>query len=137
MTYAIEKGGIMVPRYNAVNKLEIRSQNVSADDPKLTYVAEIEKQTTPGKIGVKFCLHEVPPPQDDEVTVDVYAAALNFRDVMIALSLLPEKSYEASFYGKNLGLEASGVVRAVGKSVKNLKVSRLGSIIPLQALCVL
>jgi len=28
--------------------------------------------------------------------VDVYAAALNFRDVMIALSLLPEKSYEGA-----------------------------------------
>jgi Zn-dependent alcohol dehydrogenase len=30
--------------------------------------------------------------------------------------------HAASFYGKNLGLEASGVVVAVGKDVTNIKV---------------
>ena len=38
--------------------------------------------------------------------------------------MLPEKSYEASFYGQNLGLEAAGVVLAVGKAVTDFKVCR-------------
>ena len=123
MSYAVsEAGQILVPRFNAVDKVAARSDQVLASDPKVSFFADLERQNTPGKIGAKFRLHEVPAPRADEVTVDVYAAALNFRDVMIALSLLPEKSYEASFYGKNLGLEASGVVTAVGRDVTNLKV---------------
>jgi len=122
-TYAVsEAGQILVPRFNAVDKVAARSQSVLANDSKVSFFADVERQNTPGKIGANFRLQELPAPAADEVTVDVYAAALNFRDVMIALSLLPEKSYEASFYGKNLGLEASGVVTAVGADVKNLKV---------------
>jgi phthiocerol/phenolphthiocerol synthesis type-I polyketide synthase C len=41
---------------------------------------------------------------------------------MIALSLLPEKSYERSFFGQNFGLEAAGVVSAIGPDVTNVKV---------------
>jgi len=122
-TYAVsEAGQILVPRFNAVDKVAARSQSVLANDSKVSFFADVECQNTPGKIGANFRLQELPAPAADEVTVDVYAAALNFRDVMIALSLLPEKSYETSFYGKKLGLEASGVVTAVGADVKNLKV---------------
>lgn len=56
------------------------------------------------------------------MTVEIEAAALNFRDVMISLSLLPEQSYERSYFGKNLGMEAAGVVSAVGAAVANVKV---------------
>lgn len=110
------------PPTNNHHRVAARSKQVLASDKAVTFFADIEKQNTPGKIGVKFRLQTVPAPKADEVQVDVYAAALNFRDVMIALSLLPEKSYEASFYGKNLGLEGAGVVTAVGKDVTNLKV---------------
>jgi phthiocerol/phenolphthiocerol synthesis type-I polyketide synthase C len=41
---------------------------------------------------------------------------------MIALSLLPEPSYERSFFGQNFGLEAAGVVSAIGPDVENVKV---------------
>ena len=108
--------------HNNPHRVAARSERVLASDKAVSFFADVEKQVTMGKIGAKFRLQHVPAPKDDEVQVDVYAAALNFRDVMIALSLLPEKSYEASFYGKNLGLEASGVVTAVGKDVTNLKV---------------
>jgi len=122
-SYAVsEAGQILVPRFNAVDKVAARSESVRTNARNVSFFADVERQNTPGKIGAKFCLQELPAPKADEVTVDVYAAALNFRDVMIALSLLPEKSYEASFYGKNLGLEASGVVTAVGADVKNFKV---------------
>ena len=83
-----------------------RSDRVLANDAKVSFFADIEKQNTPGKIGVKFRLQEVPPPKADEVQVEVYAAALNFRDVMIALSLLPEKSYEGACLFILLGPDA-------------------------------
>jgi NADPH:quinone reductase-like Zn-dependent oxidoreductase len=45
---------------------------------------------------VAFRLTPSVPPKDDEVTIEIHAAALNFRDVMISLGLLPEKSYEGT-----------------------------------------
>jgi hypothetical protein len=133
MTYTVTaEGAIQVPRFNAVDRVAARSEHVLANDAKVSFFADVEKQNTPGKIGVKFRLQvrlwdfglacalrfsstfihttdrllhltnpkspqDVPAPKDDEVQVDVYAAALNFRDVMIALSLLPEKSYEGAW----------------------------------------
>ncbi len=56
------------------------------------------------------------------MTVDIQAAALNFRDVLIAINMLPELSFEGSYYGRHLGMEAAGVVTAVGPGVANVKV---------------
>jgi phthiocerol/phenolphthiocerol synthesis type-I polyketide synthase C len=43
------------------------------------------------------------------------------QDVMVALNLLEEKSYERSYYGQSLGLEAAGIVSSVGKNVTTLR----------------
>ena len=65
--------------------------------------------------------HE-PPLQEDEMTVDVCAAAVNFRDER-AVSLLSEESDDASFYdNENLGgLEDAGVATAFGAGVATVK----------------
>ena len=47
---------------------------------------------------------------------------LNFRDVMWALSILPDEMLEDGFAGPTLGLEFSGRVTEVGSSVEHLKV---------------
>ena len=121
-SYTIVDGVTQVARFNAIDKTDARALQVKATD-KLSYFADIKSAASvPGEIAVTFQLRDVPLPKDDEVQIDIHAAALNFRDVMIALSLLPEKSYERSYYGRNLGLEASGVVSKVGKNVKDLKV---------------
>jgi hypothetical protein len=123
-SYTIGQGGaVAVARFNAVEKKDARSLRVSASDKAHCFFADLGTGlTVPGELNVAFRLQTLPPPKDDEVTVDIHAAALNFRDVMIALSLLPEKSYERSYYGRNLGLEAAGIVSAVGKNVKDLMV---------------
>lgn len=56
---------------------------------------------------------------DDEIEARVMAAGLNFRDIMLAMGLLPEDAVENGFAGPSLGLEFSGVVTAAGKNVKN------------------
>ena len=53
----------------------------------------------------------------DEVRIAVRATGLNFRDVMWAMGLLPEEALENGFSGPTMGLEASGVVTAVGENV--------------------
>ncbi len=129
-SYTVVEGQVQVARFNAVDKKDARALQVSADDKKLCYFADIKSAASvPGEIAVTFQLREVPAPQEGEVTIQIHAAALNFRDVMIALSLLPEKSYERSYYGRNLGLEAAGVVTAVGKGVTDLKVRAGGRVV--------
>ena len=57
-----------------------------------------------------------------EVTIDVHAAGLNFRDIMWAMGLLPEEALTDGFAGPTFGLECAGIVRAVGAGVADLAV---------------
>jgi NADPH:quinone reductase-like Zn-dependent oxidoreductase/acyl carrier protein len=61
-------------------------------------------------------------PGAGEVEVEVIATGLNFRDVMWALSVLPDEMLEDGFAGPTLGLEFYGRVTRVGRSVDRLKV---------------
>jgi hypothetical protein len=83
------------PQYQHA-RVAARAEQVWADDKAVTYVCEQIASGTPGTIEVAFRVTPSAPPKDDEVTVEIHAAALNFRDVMISLGLLPEKSYEGA-----------------------------------------
>ncbi|HLH48985.1 MAG TPA: SDR family NAD(P)-dependent oxidoreductase, partial [Roseiarcus sp.] len=61
-------------------------------------------------------------PKAGEVEVEVAATGLNFRDVMWALSVLPDEMLEDGFAGPTLGLEFSGRVTRLGEGVANLRV---------------
>ncbi len=61
-------------------------------------------------------------PRANEIEVEVVATGLNFRDVMWALSILPDEMLEDGFAGPTLGLEFSGRVARVGLTVDHLKV---------------
>ena len=61
-------------------------------------------------------------PKANEIELEVAATGLNFRDVMWALSILPDEMLEDGFAGPSLGLEFSGRVTQVGSSVDHLKV---------------
>jgi NADPH:quinone reductase-like Zn-dependent oxidoreductase/acyl carrier protein len=56
----------------------------------------------------------LPPPGPAEVRVRVVAAGVNFRDVLLALGMIPR---EVAFFGA----ECAGVVEAVGAGVGDLK----------------
>jgi len=56
-------------------------------------------------------------PGPGEVVLRIAAAGLNFRDVMWAQGLLPEEALLPGFAGPGLGMEAAGVVEAVGAGV--------------------
>lgn len=76
----------------------------------------------PGKLD-RLYWKRVPakPLADDEVRIAVRATALNFRDVMWAMGLLPEEALENGFSGPTMGLEAAGVVTETGCRVTGFK----------------
>ncbi len=58
------------------------------------------------------------PPSDTEVVIEVSAASLNFRDVMIALGALPEDSITGGLMQWSMGMECAGRIAEVGDKVK-------------------
>ncbi len=73
----------------------------------------------PGQIaGLQMKTRELPAPGPEDVEIEVAAAALNFRDVMVTLGLLPALAYERSALGEGIGMEAGGIVRRVGADVR-------------------
>ena len=76
----------------------------------------------PGQIaGLEMKTCELPALGPEDVEIEVNAAALNFRDVMVTLGLLPALAYERSALGQEVGMEASGIVRRVGSLVRHYR----------------
>ncbi|MET9803415.1 SDR family NAD(P)-dependent oxidoreductase [Streptomyces sp. NPDC006368] len=63
---------------------------------------------------------DAPTPAPGEVVVRVRAAALNYRDVMLAQGLLPAGAEPSTGIPPQLGLECAGEVVAVGSDVTGL-----------------
>ncbi|MFF4528451.1 zinc-binding dehydrogenase [Streptomyces sp. NPDC001407] len=64
---------------------------------------------------------ERPEPGPGEVLIEVRAAALNYRDVMRSLGLLPAEAAEGTPWGTGVGLECAGTVAACGPGVTGLR----------------
>ena len=62
------------------------------------------------------------PPAADEVRIDIEAASLNFRDVMLAMGGIPGLEDELSFGHGHLGSDCAGLVTAIGDGVAHLRV---------------
>jgi len=60
--------------------------------------------------------------RDEEVELEVWATALNFKDVMKATGLFPARLLEGNLWShETLGMECSGRVLRVGRSVKKVR----------------
>ena len=113
---AIREGRFWVPRIVSVRQ---RAPLVP-DGDDAPYRLRLDN---PGQVsGLQMTTYELPPLGPSDVEVEVGAAALNFRDVMVTLGLLPAMAYERSALGREVGIEASGVVRRAGSGVKRLEV---------------
>ncbi|MCQ0041894.1 MAG: type I polyketide synthase [Bombella sp.] len=71
--------------------------------------------------GVTWQAFAVPEPGPGEVRLRTRMASLNFKDVLKAMSLLPESVTEGTFSGDALGLECVVEVEAVGDGVEDMK----------------
>ncbi len=61
-------------------------------------------------------------PGPGQVEIEVRAAGLNFKDVAKVLGLLSPRTLEGTWSGRELGLECSGVVTALGEGVSGFAV---------------
>lgn len=79
--------------------------------------------TNPGLID-NVVLRECPMPEPGagEVIVEVAAVGLNFRDIMAATGILPDELEGPDAWWRNLGLEFSGTVVAVGAAAGDFQV---------------
>jgi phthiocerol/phenolphthiocerol synthesis type-I polyketide synthase C len=83
--------------------------------------AKLSRGTYGGLDRMAWTPLERKTPEDDEVEIEIEASGLNFRDLMWAMSLLPEEILEDGFAGATLGLESAGRVVSVGKAVTAFK----------------
>ncbi|WP_018262854.1 type I polyketide synthase [Methylobacterium sp. WSM2598] len=79
--------------------------------------ARLERSAHGGLNEMRWGPAERVAPGPGQVEIAVEATGLNFRDVLWALSMLPEEILEDGFAGPRLGLECSGRVTAVGPGV--------------------
>jgi NADPH:quinone reductase-like Zn-dependent oxidoreductase len=61
-------------------------------------------------------------PQRGQVEIEVRAAALNFKDLMIAMGNLPPAAQEGGYTGRALGVECAGIITALGEGVTDLAI---------------
>ena len=61
------------------------------------------------------------PPTSNEVEIEVAAAGLNFKDLMLATGMLPRSAVEDDPFGGALGFECAGRVVMVGDAISGLK----------------
>ncbi|KMO22683.1 type I polyketide synthase [Methylobacterium platani] len=83
--------------------------------------ARLERSTTGGLNEMHWGPAERSAPGVGQIEIAVEATGLNFRDVLWALSMLPEEILEDGFAGPRLGLECAGRVAAVGAGVTAFK----------------
>ncbi len=113
---AVRHKQVWTPRLISIRE---RSPLVPADE-ETPYRLTLDN---PGQIGgLQMKTYQPASPGPHDVEIDVTAAALNFRDVMVTLGLLPALSYERSALGRTVGMEASGIVRRVGDAVRACRV---------------
>ena len=101
-------------------KIQEEAQEIAPSESSQPFALEIP---TPGILD-NLTLRARPrrAPGPDEVEIHVRAASLNFKDVMLAMGLLPDEALEGGYTGRALGMECSGTISAIGPGVDHLKI---------------
>ncbi|MYD75142.1 MAG: SDR family NAD(P)-dependent oxidoreductase [Gammaproteobacteria bacterium] len=110
---AIRKRRLWVPRLVSIRQRHVRIP--AGSEPAYRLTLDNAGQVS----GLEMKSYGLPEPGPHDVEIEVAAAALNFRDVMVTLRLLPALAYERSALGREIGMEASGVVRRTGPDVSH------------------
>ena len=112
---AIRQGRLWAPRMVGIRQRYL----LVPEEEKPAYRLMLDN---PGQIsGLEMKTYELAALGAEDLEIEVNAAALNFRDVMVTLGLLPALAYERSALGQEVGMEASGIVRRVGSGVKHFR----------------
>ena len=110
---AIRNGCLWAPRIISMRERYLRVP----DDGDHVFRLVLDNPGQVSGLEMKTC--ELPELGPEDVEIEVSAAALNFRDVMVTLGLLPALAFERSALGHEVGMEASGIVRRTGARVEH------------------
>jgi len=72
--------------------------------------------------SLSYQLIQATLPEEGEVTVKVDSASLNFKDLLKIMNLLPAAAKEGTFFQNRIGMEYSGRITHIGKSVEGFKI---------------
>jgi len=111
---SIRGSDLYVPAFRALDPNEIHGSRTTNQSLVCTEPGSID--------SLAFSPVGFPAPSKSEVVIEVDAAALNFRDVMVTLDALDENAVSRGAAGRNLGIECAGVVARAGDQVKNLEI---------------
>lgn len=98
---------------------ENASSPIKTNDTEQRYALQFSQTGSPEYL--QWMAKDRPDVSNHEVEIKVYAAGLNFRDIMYLSGFLPDEMLSDGFAGANLGLECSGVITRVGNQVDHLK----------------
>lgn len=107
---ALRNGERWVPRFETYRSKAAGPKRARSEPPVQAVVAQAGTFD-----GVKLQPHGRRPLQSDEVRIQVIAAGLNFRDVLLALGMYPGDVIP-------LGAECAGIVTEAGSSVRQFAV---------------
>jgi acyl transferase domain-containing protein/NADPH:quinone reductase-like Zn-dependent oxidoreductase/surfactin synthase thioesterase subunit/NAD(P)-dependent dehydrogenase (short-subunit alcohol dehydrogenase family)/acyl carrier protein len=92
-------------------------------DVQTTSASFSARVKTPGLLAsIALREHSIAPPGPQQVTIDVRAAGLTFKDVILALGVLDAEAFTAGLTGAELGMDCAGVVTELGADVSDLRV---------------
>ncbi|TDD89141.1 type I polyketide synthase [Actinomadura rubrisoli] len=111
----LTRGGRFVPRATPLPPVRTAPAEAASGRCPAAYRLRVRE---PG-LSYRLAWVETGPlePEADEVVIDVAAAALNYRDIMLAVGLLPAEAAQDRRMEQGLGVEYAGVVAAVGSAV--------------------
>ncbi|MGW2599739.1 SDR family NAD(P)-dependent oxidoreductase [Streptomyces klenkii] len=113
---ALTRGGRFVHRFERAAPVT----EPAGPDSGVAYRLRVQDQGL--AYGLRWTETAAGEPGPGEVVIAVRAAALNYRDVMVATGLLPPMAEDGVSSEDYLGLEGAGVVTAAGEDVTELAV---------------
>ncbi|OTA89815.1 hypothetical protein M434DRAFT_398366 [Hypoxylon sp. CO27-5] len=113
--YAIVGGEILIPRLHWQTVPEAIMRHHKQEDSDGLAVKRIHMETLGLLHTMAWSEGTIPTPGEGDVIVETRAVGLNFRDLLISLGVLDNSTSE-------LGLEGSGIIRAVGSKVEHVSV---------------
>ncbi|MGV9879934.1 SDR family NAD(P)-dependent oxidoreductase [Streptomyces sp. NPDC003006] len=115
----LTRAGRFVPRLSeAARTRPVREPDAAAGTERGAYRLELRD---PGlEHRLVWVPERLPAPGPDQVLIEVRAAGLNYRDVMLATGLLPAGAEPDNEAGPGLGLECAGTVVRTGADVTGL-----------------
>ena len=117
--FLVRSGKAYVARLGEVGTNELTPSSIPRSKLGRSRNFALRHTGPPGTDGMRWQLAPLAPIGPDDVTVEVRAVGLNFRDVMAVSGLLPEHA-EPTPAIEALGLELSGIVVARGANVREL-----------------